>query len=260
MGNYIPMIMREFYAAYGVILNNKRGMRPTKALIEPLDFVMIRGVSVDICAQKINNFYFRKEGKGDDDFSLKHTDYDERMKNPNDHIVWVASIIDKETPDWIDPAIGIHKNTLKNDTGVPQIDRIDMYIEPKQMVDYTQLKYASASFPASTSVLEVPAQTTETVPATSMATSSAPATGPGVPAYGMRLIRLDEAKVTKWVEEFPSYVKEAIEIDLVPHKENLEVVREEQKSIKEHLQAIELRLGRIEGGGEKGLSAIRAEL
>ncbi|KAJ8534895.1 hypothetical protein K7X08_016623 [Anisodus acutangulus] len=186
---------------------------------------MIRGVSVDICAQKINNFYFRKEGEGDDDFSLKHMDYDERMKNPDDHIVWAASIIDKETP------------------GVPQIDRIDRYIEPKQMVDYTRLEYVSASFPASTSVPEVPAQTTKIVPATSEATSSAPAVGPGVPAYGMRLIRLDEAKVTKWDEEFPSYVKEAIETDLVPQKENLEVVREEQKSIKEHLQAIELRLG-----------------
>ncbi|KAJ8574142.1 hypothetical protein K7X08_025947 [Anisodus acutangulus] len=34
------------------------------------------------------------------------------MKNLDDHGVWAASFIAKETPDWIDPIVGIHKNTL----------------------------------------------------------------------------------------------------------------------------------------------------
>ncbi|KAK4362885.1 hypothetical protein RND71_018126 [Anisodus tanguticus] len=51
----------------------------------------------------INNFYFRKEGQGEDDFSLKYMDYDEKMKKLDDHRVWAASVIAKETPDWIDP-------------------------------------------------------------------------------------------------------------------------------------------------------------
>ncbi|KAJ8563385.1 hypothetical protein K7X08_031837 [Anisodus acutangulus] len=48
-------------------------MRQAKSSMEPLGFVKIRGVSVDICAKKINNFYFRKKGEGEDedDFSLK---------------------------------------------------------------------------------------------------------------------------------------------------------------------------------------------
>ncbi|KAJ8548168.1 hypothetical protein K7X08_021404 [Anisodus acutangulus] len=138
---------------------------------------------------------------------------------------------------------------------------IDRYMEPKHMVDYTRLEYgnkrkttipqyqatlivletqilgavdqpvlAGASVPASTSVPKVPAQTIETVPAISMATSSAPTVGLGVPTHGMRLIRLAKAKVMKLVEEFQSYVKEAIETTLVPQKENLEASGEEQKS------------------------------
>ncbi|KAJ8546515.1 hypothetical protein K7X08_032392 [Anisodus acutangulus] len=62
----------------------------------------------------------------------------------------------------------------------------------------------------------------ETALATFVATSSAPIAGLGVPAHGMRLIRLVEAKVTKLVEKFLAYVKEAIDITLAPHKENLE--------------------------------------
>ncbi|KAJ8551643.1 hypothetical protein K7X08_021658 [Anisodus acutangulus] len=42
-----------------------------------------------------------------------------------------------------------------------------------------------------------------------------------IPAHGMRLIRLDEAKVTKLVEEVHVYVNEAIETTLAPHKTNL---------------------------------------
>ncbi|KAK4345351.1 hypothetical protein RND71_035527 [Anisodus tanguticus] len=97
-GNYFPMIVQEFYATYTVILNGKRGMQQAKASMKPLEF-------------KKNNFYSRREG--DDDFSLKHTDYDEMMNNPDDHRVWVTSVIAKETPNWIDPAIDIHKKTLK---------------------------------------------------------------------------------------------------------------------------------------------------
>ncbi|KAK4375223.1 hypothetical protein RND71_005900 [Anisodus tanguticus] len=150
-GNYIPVIVREFYATYGEILNSKRGRRHAKALIEPLGFVTIGGVSVDIRAQKINNFYFRKEGEGEDDFSVKHTDYDENIKIPDDQT-----------------------------------------------------------------------QNIEIIPITSVATSSTPVARTCILAHGMRLIRLVEAKVTKLVKKFLIYVKEAIEIALVPHKENLE--------------------------------------
>ncbi|KAJ8562119.1 hypothetical protein K7X08_011410 [Anisodus acutangulus] len=51
-------------------------------------------------------------------------------------------------------------------------------------------------------------------------------------AHGMILIRLIEAKVKQLIGEFSAYVKEAIEIALTPNKENLEEVREEQKSIR----------------------------
>ncbi|KAJ8550124.1 hypothetical protein K7X08_033831 [Anisodus acutangulus] len=131
-------------------------------------------------------------------------------------------------------------------TGLPRIDRIDRYMEPKQTVDYTRLEYVDqpvptdASVPTSTSVLEILAPTTEAAPATSMATSSALVVGPDISAHGMRLIRLIEAKIMQLIDEFSAYVKEAIETALMPHKENLEVVREEQKSLRAHLQAIEL--------------------
>ncbi|KAJ8568926.1 hypothetical protein K7X08_032663 [Anisodus acutangulus] len=134
------------------------------------------------------------------------------------------------------------------------------------MMDYTRLEYVDhpdpidTSVPASTSVPKVLAPTTEIVPVTSVATSSASATGPFILAHGVILIRLAKDKVTKLVEEFPSYIKEAIHTTLVPHKANLEAVREEQKSIRAQLQSIELRLRRIDGGGEKGLPAIRSEL
>ncbi|KAJ8554434.1 hypothetical protein K7X08_025112 [Anisodus acutangulus] len=152
MGNYISVIVREFYATYGVILNSKRGRRHAKASMEPLGFVIIRGI---------------------------------------------LGVVDQPDP-------------------------------------------TDVSVPTSTSVLEVLAPTTKTAPATSLATSSSPVVGPGIPAYGMRLIRLVEAKVTKLVDEFPAYVKEAIETALAPHKKNLEAVRDEQKSIRTQLQAIEL--------------------
>ncbi|KAK4379548.1 hypothetical protein RND71_001410 [Anisodus tanguticus] len=105
-GNYIPVIVREFYATYGEILNSKRG---------------------------------RKEIEDDDDFFLMYTDYDERMKSPDDHRVWTTSVIAKETLDWIDTMVAIHKNTLKKEkAGVPWIDR---YKESIKMVDYTRLEY-----------------------------------------------------------------------------------------------------------------------
>ncbi|KAK4360628.1 hypothetical protein RND71_019580 [Anisodus tanguticus] len=172
-----------------------------------------------------------------------------------------------------------------------RIDRIDRYTEPKQTVDYTRLEYGNkrkttipqsqvtlimldiqilgsvdqhvpigTSIPASTSAPKVPTPTTDTASTTSVATSSVPASGPGIPTHGMRLIFIAEANVIKLVEEFPAYVKEAIETTLAPNKTNLEAVREEQKSIKAQLQSIELLLGRIEGGGEEGLLAIRSEL
>ncbi|KAJ8567190.1 hypothetical protein K7X08_019398 [Anisodus acutangulus] len=119
---------------------------------------------------------------------------------------------------------------------------------------------ADALVPTSTSVSEVPTPTIETTPATSVATSSAPAAGPSIIVHGIRLIRLVEAKVAQLIEEFPAYVKEDIETTLTPHKENLEAVREERKSIRAQFHAIELRLGRIEGSGEKGLSTIREKL
>ncbi|KAJ8532051.1 hypothetical protein K7X08_011974 [Anisodus acutangulus] len=123
--------------------------------------------------------------------------------------------------------------TLFQKAGVSRIDGIDRYTEPKQMVDYTRLEHvyqpipADASVTISTSVLEVPTPTTETALAIYVATSSAPSVGLGIPSHGMRLIRLTEAKVNKLIEEFPAYVKEAIETTLAPHKENLEAVREE---------------------------------
>ncbi|KAJ8571096.1 hypothetical protein K7X08_038068 [Anisodus acutangulus] len=140
--------------------------------------------------------------------------------------------------------------------GQPLHPRIDRYTEPKQMVDYSQLGYckkkttipqyqdtlivldtqllsavdqptlAGVTVPTSTLVSEVLAQTTEIVPATSMATSSAPAVGLGILAHGIRYIRVAEANMTKLVEEFTAYVKEAIETTLAPHKANLEAVRE----------------------------------
>ncbi|KAK4356535.1 hypothetical protein RND71_025506 [Anisodus tanguticus] len=36
-------------------------------------------------------------------------------QNPEDHRVWAASVIAKETLDRIDPTVGIQKNTLKNE-------------------------------------------------------------------------------------------------------------------------------------------------
>ncbi|KAJ8542097.1 hypothetical protein K7X08_016963 [Anisodus acutangulus] len=95
---------------------------------------------------------------------------------------------------------------------------------------------ADALVLTSTSVPDVPAPTQETAPATSVATSSSPSVELGIPAYGMRLIRLAKAKVTQMIEEFSSYVKESIETTVAPHKENLEAVREEKKSIKAQLQ------------------------
>ncbi|KAK4370257.1 hypothetical protein RND71_009732 [Anisodus tanguticus] len=83
--------------------------------MEPLGFMMVRGVSVDICAKKIINYNFRRESKNEKDFPLRYTDYDKRMKNSDDHRVWAASVIAKETPNWIDPIVGIHKNTLTNE-------------------------------------------------------------------------------------------------------------------------------------------------
>ncbi|KAK4342409.1 hypothetical protein RND71_038225 [Anisodus tanguticus] len=188
--------------------------------MDPLNFITIRGMNVDIRAKKINNFYFRKEGEGENDFSLKYTDCDHRMKNSDDQRVWAATILGAV---------------------------------------YQPIP-ADASVPISTSVLEVPTPTIETTPAIYVATSSAPSMGLGILSHGMRLIRLTEAKVKKLIKEFPAYVKEAIETALAPHKENLEAVREEQKSIRAQFQAIKLQLGRIEGGGDEGLPIIRAEL
>ncbi|KAJ8550021.1 hypothetical protein K7X08_033728 [Anisodus acutangulus] len=172
-----------------------------------------------------------------------------------------------------------------------RIHRIDKYTEPKQTVDYTRLEYGNkrkttipqsqatlimldiqilgsvdqhgptgTSIPASTLAPKVPTPTTNTTSTRSVATSSVPASGPCIPTHGMRLIFIAEAKVIKLVEEFPAYVKEAIETTLTPHKTNLKAVREEQKSIKAQLQSIELLLGRIAGCGEEGLLDIRSEL
>ncbi|KAJ8573457.1 hypothetical protein K7X08_009968 [Anisodus acutangulus] len=69
-----------------------------------------------------------------------------------------------------------------------------------------------------------PAPTKKTAPATFVATSSAPDEGQGIPAHGMRLIRLVEVKVMQLIEEFPTYVKEATETTLTPYKENLEAL------------------------------------
>ncbi|KAJ8538132.1 hypothetical protein K7X08_014672 [Anisodus acutangulus] len=93
-----------------------------------------------------------------------------------------------------------------------------------------------------------------------MATSSIPDAGQGIPSDGIRLIRLVEAKVTKLVEEFHAYVKEAIETALAPNKADLEVVKEEQKSIRAQLQFIKLQLGCIKEGIEEGLPTIRVDL
>ncbi|KAJ8573456.1 hypothetical protein K7X08_009967 [Anisodus acutangulus] len=112
-GNYIPVIVREFYATYREILNSKRG---------------------------------RKEIESDDDFFLMYTDYDEMIKRPDDHRVWTTSVIAKETPDWIDTMVAIHKNTLKR--------------SPRG-----------------------PAPTKKTAPATFVTTSSAPDTGQGILAH-----------------------------------------------------------------------------
>ncbi|KAJ8552658.1 hypothetical protein K7X08_020051 [Anisodus acutangulus] len=84
--------------------------------------------------------------------------------------------------------------------------------------------------------------------------------GQSIPRDGMRLIKLADTKVTKLVSEFPAYVKNVIETTLPPHTATLEAVTNEQRSIKSQLQPIELRLKRIESGGEKCLPAIKTEL
>ncbi|KAJ8555719.1 hypothetical protein K7X08_013215 [Anisodus acutangulus] len=57
---------------------------------------------------------------------------------------------------------------------------------------------------------------------------------------GMRLIKLVDAKVTKLVSEFPTFVKKSIKTALTPHSVALKSVREEQRSIILQLQSVEL--------------------
>ncbi|KAJ8537052.1 hypothetical protein K7X08_035453 [Anisodus acutangulus] len=113
--------------------------------------------------------------------------------------------------------------------GMPRINRIDRGNEILSTVD--QSSPAGTSAPVTTSVPDVPATTSESVPATSVGTSSIPAAGQGIPSHSIQFLRLVDAKVTKLVEEFSAYVKKAIETTLAPHKEDFESVREEQKSI-----------------------------
>ncbi|KAK4359792.1 hypothetical protein RND71_022021 [Anisodus tanguticus] len=211
--------------------------------MDPLGFITIRGVDVDIHAKKINNFYFRKDGESKDEFSLKYTDYDERIKNMDDHRVWAASVIAKETPDWIDPPISIHKNTLKNEAKfwlsiicsrvLPSFNDTNIGLEKAIMI-------ACLMSELGINVEEIIQDEIQDwcAPAISVATFSAPTVELGIPAHGMRLIRITESKVTHLVKKFHDYVKEGIETALAPYKENLEAVRKEQKSIRHNFRLL----------------------
>ncbi|XP_075100380.1 uncharacterized protein LOC142176457 [Nicotiana tabacum] len=97
---YNETIIREFYASYGASRSapQKRNRIFSK-------YVRVRGVEVGYCPETINEQYFK-------DWRLGTTEYDAKVANKHNERAWVASVIVKGTPTWIDPQHKIFKEDL----------------------------------------------------------------------------------------------------------------------------------------------------
>lgn len=97
---YNETLVREFYASYGA--SRTKYHKRNKVFT---DQVLVRGKTIFCNIEALNEFYVKGWRAGT-------TEYTEKFKNKENECGWIASVIAKGTPAWVDPQHKIYKEDL----------------------------------------------------------------------------------------------------------------------------------------------------